>query len=362
MVRSVVIVVVALSCCGPAAASPPNGRPILPGPAPVASLAPPARPLSARADRARPGSRARLRACAASRRRRADLAAAPDVAPADGPGAAAAAAPDASRRRSLGSARPAARLEPLDEPRPLGPRLGPARADRVVDPAHRGRPLGAARTGCAAHGDRLRPRPLARGVPQPAEHDHAQQAALPRRRVRAARDRGLLRRRCAGERPRPGGRLPERSPAQLGRQPARDPDDRRRARGARRGHRARPGRRQHQLRRRDVLRFRAARDPDRLRARVADRRGLGQLPRDPEPARVPGQLLACAHRGRDRPDRRGDRLLERDAEARPGRAGPGHPGRRAALARARGLPRPERDELLDAARGRSRRRRLDEAA
>lgn len=32
--RSVGIVVVALSCCGPAAASPPNGRPILPGPLP----------------------------------------------------------------------------------------------------------------------------------------------------------------------------------------------------------------------------------------------------------------------------------------------------------------------------------------
>jgi hypothetical protein len=34
LLRSAVIVVVALSCCGPAAASPPHGRPILPGPPP----------------------------------------------------------------------------------------------------------------------------------------------------------------------------------------------------------------------------------------------------------------------------------------------------------------------------------------
>ena len=88
-----------------------------------------------------------------------------------------------------------------------------------------------------------------------------------------------------------------------------------------------PGRDQPQPRRLRPAADRGARDPERLRRRLARRRLGRERPRGGQPAVVPRELRARADGRRDRRGRPRGGLLQRLAGDRPRRARAGHPGR-----------------------------------
>ena len=267
-----------LGCGSP----PPWGPSGAPGAVAIATRAPESRGSTRPRSSSSTGSGPGARRAPPPRGQEAGLSAARHLAAAERSGPAAAAEPVAGRRGSLRD-----RNRPLDAnlwsgPRPLRGGGRSAAVDRMVDPPCRRRPLVSARPRSPVDRDRLRPRRLARGVPQPAEHEDLEQARsspttsrsctengrLPRSRLRRRTASGssasTRARGCAASTSAPGSAY-----------------DRRRAAGSRRGRRARAGRRQHQLRRGHVLpdREHAVRDGDRLgRPRGRSRR---KLPGDP---------------------------------------------------------------------------------
>ena len=228
--------------------------------------------LPAHARRARPRPRQRGRARAAPGGRPADRALARALAPAELDRAAAAAGPPAPRTCPLCDARRADRHRPARRERLLRTVHRSALAAGVVAVAHRRQRVDRAGPGRSRDDDRLRRRPLARGVRRSAEHDPAEHADFRREPGRVPRHVDRFGRRRARQRQGDRRHLPSGEAPALGREPDLGADRRRRDRGPRRGAAPGEGCDQPQPRRLRPAADRGARDHERLCRRPARRR------------------------------------------------------------------------------------------